>query len=172
MPKPKIYSPEVIDSFPLPNVEAPESRASGGARTRAPQTQERIPVNVRFPVRRIARETIGQSLNTMSKKILGSYTFGVMGALSVGTYESGVSGDIRISPDGIVARNINGVTTLSLSGATGNAVFLGEIRAASIITGAVNVGDSSIIIDGANRRIIINDGSDDIILLGYQSGGF
>lgn len=30
----------------------------------------------------------------------------------------------------------------------------------------------NIIIDAINNRIIINDGTDDIILLGYQLGGF
>lgn len=33
-------------------------------------------------------------------------------------------------------------------------------------------GAASIILDGANKRIIINDGTYDRILIGYQSGGF
>ena len=33
-------------------------------------------------------------------------------------------------------------------------------------------GDASIILDGANKRIIINDGSHNRVLIGYQSGGF
>jgi len=40
------------------------------------------------------------------------------------------------------------------------------------IDGAINVGSNKVIIDGANTRIIINDGDDDRILIGYQSGGF
>jgi hypothetical protein len=33
-------------------------------------------------------------------------------------------------------------------------------------------GTASIILDGANRRIIVNDGTYDRVLIGYQSGGF
>lgn len=33
-------------------------------------------------------------------------------------------------------------------------------------------GAASIILDGGNKRIIINDGTNDRVLLGYQSGGF
>lgn len=40
------------------------------------------------------------------------------------------------------------------------------------LTGDVQVGTGNVKIDGANKRIIINDGSNDRILIGYQSGGF
>jgi len=40
------------------------------------------------------------------------------------------------------------------------------------LTGNFNLNDANILIDGANKRIVINDGTDDRILLGYQSGGF
>lgn len=40
------------------------------------------------------------------------------------------------------------------------------------LSGTIEVGESNIKIDGANKRIIINDGTRDIILIGYQSGGF
>jgi hypothetical protein len=33
-------------------------------------------------------------------------------------------------------------------------------------------GDASVRIDNANRRIIINDGDNDRVLLGYDAGGF
>ena len=33
-------------------------------------------------------------------------------------------------------------------------------------------GAASIILDGANKRIIVNDGTHDRVLIGYQSGGF
>ena len=32
--------------------------------------------------------------------------------------------------------------------------------------------DSNVKIDGTNKKITINDGSNDRILIGYQSGGF
>lgn len=33
-------------------------------------------------------------------------------------------------------------------------------------------GDASVRIDNANRRLIINDGTHDRVLLGYDAGGF
>lgn len=41
-----------------------------------------------------------------------------------------------------------------------------------ILSGKIIVGDNKITIDGVNKRIIINDGTYDRILIGYQSGGF
>lgn len=41
-----------------------------------------------------------------------------------------------------------------------------------ILSGKIIVGDNKIIIDGVNKRILINDGTNDRILIGYQSGGF
>ena len=94
------------------------------------------------------------------------------GALQIGKYESGVSGDLRISPNGIVARNSSGMTTFALDGDTGSAVFMGEIQAGAIITGLVSVGNNNVVIDGENQRMIVNDGQTDRILIGFQSGGF
>lgn len=44
--------------------------------------------------------------------------------------------------------------------------------AAQVLSGDIQVGGSSVKIDGANSRILINDGTYDRILIGYQSGGF
>jgi hypothetical protein len=33
-------------------------------------------------------------------------------------------------------------------------------------------GDENVQIDGANRRILISDGTNNRVLIGYQSGGF
>lgn len=40
------------------------------------------------------------------------------------------------------------------------------------LTGDILVGDGNIKIDGANKRIIINDGTNDRIIIGYQLNGF
>lgn len=40
------------------------------------------------------------------------------------------------------------------------------------LSGTIEVGEANVKIDGANKRITINDGTRDIILIGYQSGGF
>ncbi len=37
---------------------------------------------------------------------------------------------------------------------------------------SVSVGTGNVKIDGANKQILVNDGSNDRILIGYQSGGF
>lgn len=60
------------------------------------------------------------------------------------------------------------ITADLITGGTIDTSLLG----AGTINVAINVGDGNVKIDGANKRIIINDGSNDRILIGYQSGGF
>lgn len=79
------------------------------------------------------------TLNTSTKTILDAFTFGASGALQIGTYSFGVSGDVRISPNGIVGRNSANQTTFSIDGTTGNAAFTGTVNAtAGYFGGAVN----------------------------------
>jgi hypothetical protein len=47
----------------------------------------------------------------------------------------------------------------------------GQVLSGSVDVGAAS-GTAGVFIDGANKRIIINDGTNDRILIGYQSGGF
>lgn len=63
----------------------------------------------------------------------------------------------------------------------GEWVLVNDLRAADAIlkagssqtlSGDIQVGGANVKIDGANGRILINDGSYDRVLLGYQSGGF
>ena len=62
----------------------------------------------------------------------------------------------------------------SLTATTGT--FSGNTNWANVQAGtnenALNVGSGNVKIDGANKRIIINDGTDDRVLIGYDSGGF
>jgi len=44
--------------------------------------------------------------------------------------------------------------------------------AAQNLTGDIQVGVGNVVIDGANKRILINDGTNDRILIGYQESGF
>lgn len=83
---------------------------------------------------------IDERFDTDSKTILSDFTFGTSGALQIGTYESGVSGDIRISPNGILGRNKDGDTTFSINGTTGDATFGGTLVAASGTFGTVTAG--------------------------------
>ncbi len=152
----KVYTPEVIEESPFPQEEGvvsiQESQSKSGD-IYGPQTiKEKTP-----PTKRIAVELIGKSLNTKSRKILAEFQFTQSGALQVGKYENGVSGDIRVSPDGIVARNKAGLTTFLLDGDAGDALFAGTIQAGTLISGAVAVGDGDILIDGETKRMIFYD---------------
>jgi len=58
----------------------------------------------------------------------------------------------------------------NVTATTGN--FLTKTGTTQAFSGSINVGAGNVLIDGANKRILINDGTDDRILLGFQSGGF
>ena len=151
----QILTPRVIEDAPFPG-DLPQSdtvkQTSGG---------NSIPTTAKdksFPTKKIAHETISSALNTQSRRILAEFEFTELGAIQIGKYTPGVSGDLKVSPNGILARDLSGQLTFSIDGTTGNAVFKGLLQAGSIITGAVVVGDNSVIIDGENKRILINDG--------------
>jgi hypothetical protein len=160
----KVYTPTVIADQPLPD-EGGAIAVTGDPSTQQIYTPKVIADNPP-PTRKIAHELIGAALNTKSRKILQPFSFTKSGAIQVGEYENAVSGDIRISPDGFVARNKSGIITVAIDGDTGDAVFSGLIQAGSIITGLVAVGDNSLILDGESRRIVVNDGSNDRIIIG------
>jgi hypothetical protein len=67
------------------------------------------------------------AFNTATNNILGAFTFGASGAIQIGTYSAGVTGDIRISPTGILARDKNNATTFSLDATTGVGVLAGLV---------------------------------------------
>jgi len=166
----KVYTPEVIEDAPFPQetvVPFDSSQSSANQVHKPTTTKEQA-----FPIKRVAVELISTVLNTKSRKILQEFQFTKSGAIQIGEYENGVSGDLRISPNGITARNISGITTFVIDGDTGDAVFAGEIRAGAAIVGRVVVGNNNIIIDGENKTIIVNDGTYDRVLIGYQAGGF
>lgn len=160
----KVYYPEIIETYPLPDTVV-ETETPAGTYTPKGDFTPSADVDEKFPPKSVAKELIGVSLNTKSQKILGNFTFGQVGAISIGTYESGVSGDIRLTPTGIVARNINGVTTFALDGSTGDAVFLGQVKAGSVVS------DGDITISGTGA-FVVNDGTYNVIRLGYGSGLF
>jgi len=61
-------------------------------------------------------------------------------------------------PDSVKDRHIESLTADKITAGT--------------ITVALGVGSANIIIDGENTRIVINDGTHDRILIGYQADGF
>ena len=80
---------------------------------------------------------IDDALNTSAKTILDSFTFGASGALQIGTYSAGVSGDLKISPTGILGRDKDNNTTFTIDATTGNATFAGTLSAPSGTLGTI-----------------------------------
>jgi len=92
--------------------------------------------------------------------------------LLIAIVESGAAGkDCKITP--IIAAGLT-ITNLTAASISGNQL---DVIAAK--TGTLDVdeyitlgADANVKIDGVNKRILINDGTNDRILIGYQSGGF
>lgn len=165
----KVFSNEIVEDTPFPNGEAQQdsvSQTTGDVIS--PATTEAKD----FPTKRISHELISTAMNTRSKKILQEFELVQSGALKIGNFEDGITGDLRLTPNGLTARDKAGVTTFAIDGTTGDAVFKGSVQSGSVITGSVNVGNNSVIIDGDKRQIIVNDGVTDRILIGYQKDGF
>jgi len=89
------------------------------------------------------------AINTAEDTILSSFTFGESGALQIGTYESGVTGDIKISPSGILGRDKTGATTFSINATTGVAVLNGLVVGTNVGLGTAQ--------DSAGVTTIIGD---------------
>lgn len=163
--KDKVYYPEVINETPFPSQTPGASSSVTQPSSNGVYQPQRIAEQT-FPTKKIAVELISTALNTQSKKILQEFEFTPSGALQIGKQENGISGDVRISPNGIVARDTAGNTTFSLDGESGDATFAGRIQSGSLVTGQVAVGDGSIQIDGDNDRIILyaDDGLPAIVI--------
>jgi hypothetical protein len=132
----KIYYPQETQEIPFPNSEtgviAFPDNSTATADTQTPKEVK----NTQFPLAIVAQQLISQSFNTVSKKILQSFEFAQSGALQIGKYINGISGDIRITPTGILARDNGGNTTFALDAETGDAFFKG-----TIVAGDINVID-------------------------------
>ena len=165
----KVYTPEVVQDQPFPGgteeIPKAETLPSG---TYSPTTTPATEITRK----RVAVELLSQALNTRTKRILQEFELELSGGFKIGNYKDGETGDVRITPNGITARDKAGVTTMSLDGTTGDAIFKGKIQSGAVFTGAVNVGNNNVIIDGDKKQIIVNDGANDRILIGFQEGGF
>lgn len=167
----KTYTQEVIPdvAFPVEDSVISEKETSGGTAQVVKPTEI---TEQSMPTPRVAVELISTQLNTRTTKILAEFGFTPSGAIQIGKYENGVSGDIRISPNGILGRDLSGNTTFAIDGDTGNATFAGTLQAGTVISGLIIVGDNNVVIDGSNKRILVNDGVNDRVLLGFQLNGF
>lgn len=158
----KVYTPQVVEDMPFPQDGETElaTTQSTSNNTYSPKEIKDTPI----PRKVIAHETIASSLNTKSRKILQEYQFTEHGAIQIGKYENGVSGDIRITPSGITARDTAGNTTVGIDGETGDSTFKGVVQAGSFIAGggAVRIEESS----AGNGRIVLYNGGIPAILIG------
>lgn len=50
--------------------------------------------------------------------------------------------------------------------------YLTKAGTNQVMSGSIQNGNGNVLIDGANKRIIINDGVNDRVLIGYLAGGF
>ena len=97
------------------------------------------------------------AFSTATNTILGSFTFGVSGALQIGTYVNGVSGDLKISPTGILGRDSAGATTFSINGTTGVAVLNGLVVGTNVGLGtAQTAGNVTTIIGNTVTTGFVN----------------
>ncbi|MHA1400150.1 MAG: hypothetical protein ACTSQE_07360 [Candidatus Heimdallarchaeaceae archaeon] len=168
-----ILTPETIQEQPLPTTTVSGTIAQYEDKSTksvfVPDGQK----DITYPTQTIANNVIADSIDSQSRRILADYEFGQYGGIQVGKYVNGSSGDIRISPNGMLGRNSDGDTTFSIDGTTGDASFAGTISAGSVIAGKTEIGDDgNVYIDGANNRIIVSDGTDDRVLMGKLVGGF
>jgi len=171
MAEEKVYSPEVIEETPFPGADEHFTDVSQSTSndTYSPQTIK----NNKPPTRRIATELIGQALNTRSKKILQEFELTQSGGFQVGNYKEGTSGDLRITPNGLTARDVAGVTTFAIDGDSGDAVFKGTIQAGAVVSGLVQVGGDNMTLDGEQTQFILRDENGvAVLLIGYQENGF
>jgi hypothetical protein len=168
----KVYTAEIIEETPFPGQEpivVTESSAESGGTYNATTTNDKKP-----PVKRIAVELLSTALNTRSRKILQEFELEQSGGFKVGDYREGVTGDLRITPNGLTARDVAGITTFAIDGTTGDAIFKGVVQSGSLVSGTLFLGSEggNVYIDGENQRIIINDGQTDRVLIGYGEGLF
>lgn len=156
----KVYTPEVVQANPFPNeVASPITQPSqGSGDTLTPTTTK----EKSFPKKRTAVELLSTAMNTKSRKILQEFALQQSGGFQVGNFQEGLSGDIKITPSGITARDIAGITTFALDGTDGSAIFAGQVRAGSTIVSDTIVTEQAS--SGNGRTVYYNDGVPAIVI--------
>lgn len=172
MAEEKIYTPTTIEDNPFPSQDGDAVFGTSEKSTSEIFKPEALKPNS-FPTRKIAFELLGSALNTKSRTVLATFSLAESGGFQIGKYVNGVSGDLRITPAGITARDSAGITTFVLDATTGDAIFRGTIQGGTLVSGQVVVGDNRVIIDGENGRIVVYD-EDGIprIVIGLLQGAF
>lgn len=156
----KLYAPEIIQESPFPGeiFQPVNSLVNASGENLTPgATKEKT-----FPKKRTAIELLSTALNTKSRKILQEFQLEQSGGIRVGDFKEGISGDVSITPNGLLARNIAGITTVAIDGDTGDAIFAGQIRAGSTIVSNTIVTEEAT--SGNGRTVYYNDGIPAIVI--------
>lgn len=139
--------PNEIKDQPVPLISGGLSNASGNDTIGADEfVQNPIP-DVVIPRGIVASQVISESIDTQAREIKGSYIFGQVGALQIGTSTNG----IKISPTGFVATKA-GVATVTIT-SSGDATFVGTVGAGSIVTGYLTVGSAASDVNSGSTTI-------------------
>lgn len=128
----KVYVQEIVNETPFPgdSLILPQSPTPNG------QSGNYTPSKVTdrlFPIKRTSVELLSQALNTRSKKVLQEFELQDSGGFRIGKFREGISGDVSLTPNGLVARNLAGLTTFVLDGDTGDATFKGTVQAEDFV---------------------------------------
>jgi hypothetical protein len=139
----KIYEPNEIEDISIyPVVDETGSTDSTSDSTGVESPSTLPPTSM--PNYILASDLINASLDTQMRKIKSDYGFTETGSIQIGKYAATVSGQILISPDGIVAiSKDDGLPSITIDGQTGNATFKGTILAGSVVTGYLTVGGAA-----------------------------
>ena len=155
----KVVQQEIIQETPFPGEPIVlDTQESGSGDNLTPTTTKEKP----FKVKRTATELLSTALNTKSRRILQEFQLQQSGGLKVGDFKQGISGDLRITPNGITARDIAGITTFAIDGTDGSAIFAGQIRAGSTIVADTIITEEAS--SGNGRTVYYNDGIPAIVI--------
>jgi hypothetical protein len=127
----KVYEPEVIQETPFPgepSILDTQSQSIPGGNYSPTTTKDKL-----FKRKVVAHETIASALNTRSRKILQEFDLEQSGGFKIGDFKQGVTGDLRITPNGLIARDSAGINTFAIDGTTGSAVFRGTVQAGDVV---------------------------------------
>ena len=150
----KVYTPEIVPENPFPGGVEPVISQTPIANGNYTPT---VTQSTKVPKKKVAQELLSSALNTRSKKVLQEFELQQSGGFKIGDYREGISGDLRLTPSGIVARNIAGLTTVAIDGETGDAIYAGELRSGTLITGDILVDGGTIQVSGDNGYTVLDD---------------
>ena len=155
----KVYTQEVVQENPFPGETVVLDTASESKEgdVHSPTTTKEKNV----PRKRTAVELLSTALNTRSRKILESFDLEQRGGIQIGNFQDGISGDISLTRNGMVGRNVSGNTTFALD-TDGNLILVGQLRAGSTIVSNTIVTEESS--NGNGRTVYYNDGIPAIVI--------